>query len=992
MNWILFSTLLFWFFVFSNGIIAQDMEGLRKLFPENSNLPNQAGNQEKKESIESVRRTIVNKSVEQMTDKEIDFQLKQLGISSLGTIYSKRERLREALSPDIPEDDFSKLLSSKPKKSPPILIQNAAEGELLNVDKTKGGVLVLRGKVTIRIRGGELKADSISIDSKRQEIYAEGGVVFKDATSKLTGERLLYDLKLNQGVVYNSKLSVYPSFFIGEKIKRLDEKRFLLEMGYFSACNAELPHESFQAKRIVIYDDKSVIAYNLTFKVGGTPLFWLPVLYNSESGNGWMVQAGKNNSQGWFLQNSYQWSDPYPNSIFLATGYKFRFDMYEKTGQAAQLEMWKVSPVLNYNINLGYANYKRNAITSVYEDRFSNFGVGGVAVTNTVDRGEQFPGLGLPFRNTGVDYQPWWKTDIRLNAKSQDFQKDATRNLTLNYENFNNRQFDYEFGNRFEPSNSIQSLYTFRDQRLGLIRNLLTWNLNYTENRGDLSVSLGMSRSLLYQIQANKFFPAQDTLPTLTIRNSTQVGTTPYWNSPVYWDLLFQTNVMRFYGPPVQQPFQFALPPTFSTTNPNGEYRDFVLRTQTMLLGETGFRAPIPLGAYASFTPTVFAGAQKQTVEFPGSGTSANSPDTAGNRAFVQILRQQSFQYFRQAHTFRFGVPELFFTSTYRKLEAEKPEVRDPVLGALRQHEAEFGLESYALNDWDVSVKTIRDLRTISAEYQPDITNQQRWYFTVMRIGGFIDFVDGFTTRRPSLLERRRNFYSGIFINNDYVHHSAQNRPLSNNLTLSYKMGGFSWPIIRAFRSLEIGSTWYHVYKDNFLDSYRFFFKTDAKISRYASVELDLDSRVTEPWRLTAISQGQFYANSLTPELYRTQSGINYDRTTVWEDAFAGTGLQGQNRREKAVFNINRFMMTLKLDLHNWEYRIGYSMNLRAFPGGLAGDNQLTFYDQSVFFSVHLTNLNFDSSASSQATRARLYRFRKRPLDGTTGSISAEAN
>ncbi|WP_425460649.1 LPS-assembly protein LptD [Leptospira idonii] len=969
------------------SVHSQDTEGLKLIFPEFTGTKSNPQEEERKATTVNVQRSLVQKSVDAMTDREVDETLRNLGLNPQGTIYVKRERLREALVPPLAQEVTPEsILANQKKKESPIQIQNAAEGQLLNIDKTQGGVLVLRGKVRLKIKGGELQADSVSIDSQRQEIYAEGGVEYRDGQAKVTGERFLYDLKLNQGVVYNSKLSVYPSFFIGQKLKRLDEKRYLMEMGYFTACNAELPHESFQAKKIVIYDDKSVVAFQITYKVGGTPLFWLPVLYNSESGNGWLVQSGKNNTQGWFLQNSYQWSDPYPNSLFLANGYKFRFDMYEKTGQAAQLEAWKVSPNLNYNINLGYANHKKTSITSVYEDRFSNMGIGNVAVTNNVDRGEQFPYAGLPYRNTGVDYDPWWKAEIRLNAKSNDFSKDTTRNLQLQYENFSNRQFDYEYGNRYEPSNSIQSMYTQRDVRFGLIRNLLNWNLNYTENRGDLSVALGMSRTMFYQIQANKYFAAADTLPAITIRNSSQVGTLPYANSPLYWDLNVQTNVNRLYGAPTQS----TIPGT-NQYDPSGRYNDFVLRTQTNVMGETGFRSPMSLGAYASFTPSAYMGATKQTVEYPGSGTAANSPDLDSNKAYANILKQQSFQYIRQSHTARFGVPELFFTTTYRRLEAEKAEMKDPILGNLRQHEAEFALESYALNDWDVSVRTIRDLRVLSPGYNPSLTSQQRWYYTVVRVGGFIDFVDGFQTRRPSLLERKRNFYSGIFINNDYVHHTPQNRSLSNNLTISYKMGGFSWPIIRAFRSLEMGSTWYHVYKDSYLDSYRFFFKTDTKITRYSGIELELDSRVTEPWRLTALAQGQFYAMSTTPELYTSQTGVNYDQTTIFEDVAAGSGALGQDKRQKAVFNINRFMMTFKLDLHNWEYRLGYSMNLRAFPGGASADNQLTFYDQSVFFSVNLTNFSFGDSSSAQATRVRLYRFRKRPLDGLTSGVASES-
>ncbi|TGL55055.1 LPS-assembly protein LptD [Leptospira kemamanensis] len=965
-------------------ILAQDTNGLKLLFPDQTLLSKNQQEEERKQTTAQIQRGIVRKSVDAMTDREVEDNLRNLGLNPTGTIYSKRERLREALVP--PEEQPltpESLLSSQPKKGPPIQIQNAAEGQLLNIDKTKGGVLVLRGKVRVKIKAGELVADSVSIDSARQEIYAEGGVEYKDGNAKVVGDRMIYDLKLNQGVVYNSKLSMFPSHFIGQKIKRLDEKRYLLEMGYFTACNAELPHESFQAKRIIIHDDRTVVAQWVSYKVGGTTLFMFPLLYNSESGNGVTTQFGKNNSQGYFWQNSYQWSDSYPNNLFLANGYKFRFDVYEKTGQAAQLEMWKLSPILNYNINLGYANYKNNAITPVYEDRFKNLGIGNVAVTNNVDKGEMFPNSGLPYRNTGVNYDPWWKADLRLNAKFNDFSKDATRNFQVQYENYSNRLFDYEFGNRYQPSNSLQSMYTYRDVRFGLIRNLLNWNFNYTENRGDLSVGISMSRTLVYQIQANQYFAAQDTLPAVTIRNSSNIGLVPGTASPIYWDMLFQTNINRIYGPPQQK-----VNPINGVVDPRSQFQDYVLRSQTNVIGETGLRSPIAVGTYVSFTPSVYMGATKQTVEFPGTGSELNGPDRDVNRAYATLLKQQSYQYVRQSHTVRMGIPEIFLSTTYRRLDADKAEAKDPILGNLRQHEAELSLESYALNDWDISVRTIRDLRQFSSAYNPGLTNMQRWYYTVVRVGGFFDFVDGFTTRRPSLLERKRNFYSGLFVNNDYVHHTPQNRSLSNNLTLSYKMGGFSWPIIRAFRSLEIGSTWYHVYKDSFLDSYRFFFKTDVKVTRYTGVELELDSRVTEPWRLTALAQGQFYALNTSPELYTSQTGTNYDQTTIWEDLAAGTGAQGQNERQKTVFNINRFMMTLKMDLHNWEYRLGYSMNLRALPGGLTLNNQLTFYDQSVYLSVNLTNFSFGDSASAQATRVRLYRFRKRPLDGTTTDLT----
>lgn len=972
-------------------LFSQDTGGIGFPFSWTEDSKPNPRDERKKLSAQSLKTKLADNSLDSLTEREVDSYLNELSIPTTGSIYAKRQRLKSLLNIEDPVQSLS--LDNLPKtagKESRIQIKNAAEGELLSIDQTKGGVMVLRGKVVLKIGSGELTAETVSIDSQRQEIYAEGGIEFLDGSIRVKGEKFLYDFKLSQGVIYDSRASMYPAYFIGEKMKRLDEKRYLLEMGYFTACNAEIPHYSFKAEKIIIYEDKTVAAFFISYQVGGTTLFLFPMIYNSASGNGVTTQIGKNNSQGWFWQNSYQWSDPYPDSLVLPHGYQFRFDMYEKTGQAFQTNMWKVAPWLNYNFDIGYANHKKNVISPAYEDRFLNGGIGNVATTNQVDRGEKYPNMGLGIRDVGVAYEPWWKTNLVLNAKQNDIVKDGTRNVQLRYENQNHLNYDYEYGNRYEPSNSIQGLYTQRDQRFGLIRNMLNWSFDYTENRGDLSVSLGAKRTLFYQIQAEGYFPTVDMAPVLQIRNSSQVGTTPYFESPVYWELNFSNSSTKYYAPPVQRQLLFPAPGTESMADPYGKWQDFVLRTENLTIGETGFRTTLPMGEYVAVTPGFYGGARQHTANFPGSGLANNSPENSANLAQRDFLAQDTYQYYRQNHELRIGVPALFFTTNYRKLDIEKPEKRDPVFGTGRLNEAEFALESYALEDWEVSIRTIRDFRSYSSEYKPTPTEAERWYFTVFRLSGYIDFLDGFKSRRPTLLERQRSFYSGIFINNDFVYHTPLNRPLSNNLTLSYRMGGFSIPLIRNFRSFEAGATWYHVYSDNFLDSYRFFFKTDVKITRTIGMDMELDSRVTEPWRLTNFSQYDYYNLGTTPDLYAYDTGTSYHRTNIGRDIVQGMGAEGSKQRQKTIFNINRFMTTLKMNLHNWEYRIGYSMNLRAFPGGIAGDRQLTFYDQSVFFSVTLTNFSLGEADATQAAKARIYRFRKQPLDVIDGQLKGE--
>ncbi|MBM9578449.1 LPS-assembly protein LptD [Leptospira sp. 201903070] len=949
-------------------------------------------NDEKKLAILRAKNRLLGKSIDTLPDREVDDLLVSLGLTREGSLFSRRKRLRSALEEALPvtADPLANLPQSK--KALPISIENASEGELLQVDKNKSGVLVLRGRVRLKLRSGSIEAETITVDSERQEIYAEGGIIYKDGRAIVEGDKFIYDFRLEKGVVYKTKGTFAPAHFIGEKLKKLDDKRYALEMGYFTICNAEKPHYSFKVNRLYIYDDKTVMATNVRYQVGGTTVLWLPFLYNSNLGNGWITQAGKNNTQGLFLQNSYQWS-VMPTIAVAPMGYKVRADFYEKTGQAVQLEMWKQSPLLNYLIDIGYANHRNYTISGAYEDRFHNFGIGTTAVTNQVDKGALFPyDPSSPYRKIGQDVEPWWKGRILLNSKMNNTEKDVTRNFSFQYENYSNRLFDYEYGNRYEPSNTLQSLYTARNVRQGYIRNTLEWKFDYTENRGDLSINVGMKRNLLYYILSptdkSGYFPTIDVLPTTTIRNSSEIGRLPYFNSAVYWDAYLNNTILRYYGVPTRENLGI---PTLDGNyqDPYGNYKENVLRTQYFTQGETGLRTNLNFGSYVSFTPNAFFGGKKQSATVRNNASVTGVTDNSFT-SLERYLARESYGYIRTASNLRIGIPLIFLNATYRKLEAYKPELQDPILAKTRQHELEVSLESYAFENFEISIRTIRDLRSFSPDYQPQPTNQERWYFTVARFSGYFDFLDGLRPKRASLLEKKRSFYSGLFINNDYVHHTPKAKPLSNSFTASYKMGGFTLPFVRLIRELELGGTWYHVYNSPILDGYRIFVKANVDFTRHLGIEAELDSRVSQPWRYTNQVGNTydtfFYGNDPTI----SASTLNLERTTLQRDLLDGTGVNGNGAKQNTALNINRFMGTIKYNLHTANFRLGYSMDLRAVPGGRT-DGLVSFYDQSVFFSISITDFSLGQQDSSELTRVRLFRFRKRPFQaGDRAGISSE--
>ncbi len=180
------------------------------------------------------------------------------------------------------------------------------------------------------------------------------------------------------------------------------------------------------------------------------------------------------------------------------------------------------------------------------------------------------------------------------------------------------------------------------------------------------------------------------------------------------------------------------------------------------------------------------------------------------------------------------------------------------------------------------------------------------------------------------------------------------------------------------------------MYNSPILDGYRVFVKANVDFTRYLGIEAELDSRVSQPWRYTNQVGNSYdtfyYGNDPTASV----ASINLERTTLQKDLLDGTGVNGNGARQNTALNINRFMGTIKYNLHTANFRLGYSMDLRSVPGGRT-DGLVSFYDQSVFFSISITDFTLGQQDSSELTRVRLFRFRKRPFQaGDSAGISSE--
>jgi len=140
-------------------------------------------------------------------------------------------------------------------------------------------VLVYRGKITYR--DVTLEAERIRLFLDREELEAEGQVIVQRKDEGLLAEEVSYHWGKDwwkfrgvrsdiTGASIRGKL-----FFRGETIEREGE-RTDIESALFTGCDLEEPHYYIEARKIVIFPNRRVDIYHLSYWDFGKRLFSLP--------------------------------------------------------------------------------------------------------------------------------------------------------------------------------------------------------------------------------------------------------------------------------------------------------------------------------------------------------------------------------------------------------------------------------------------------------------------------------------------------------------------------------------------------------------------------------------------------------------------------------------------------------------------------------------------------------------------------------------------
>jgi LPS-assembly protein len=185
----------------------------------------------------------------------------------------------------------------------------------------EAGVAVAEGNVELAFGTRTMRADRVRYDSTTGEAELSGKVRYKDAGEEFAFDRITINLDSETGVLYNGTIRISSSNYLiaSSRIEKTGQNSFLIDKGMLTTCPCDPePDWKFEVHRARVTLDQYAIAKDITFRIRGVPVLWLPwgafpVKMTRQSGL-LLPNFSSNRSRGYTLQVPYyhvinRWSD-----------------------------------------------------------------------------------------------------------------------------------------------------------------------------------------------------------------------------------------------------------------------------------------------------------------------------------------------------------------------------------------------------------------------------------------------------------------------------------------------------------------------------------------------------------------------------------------------------------------------------------------------------------------------------------------------------------
>ncbi len=141
------------------------------------------------------------------------------------------------------------------------------------------GVVVAEGNVEVGLGNRTIRADRIRYDASTGEAEFTGRVHYKDEGDEFSFDRMVINIRTETGILYNGsiRLSTNNYQLTSERFEKTGPKSFAIRKGSLTTCPCDPePDWKIMVGRSRVTIDGYAVAKDVTFKVRGVPVLWLP--------------------------------------------------------------------------------------------------------------------------------------------------------------------------------------------------------------------------------------------------------------------------------------------------------------------------------------------------------------------------------------------------------------------------------------------------------------------------------------------------------------------------------------------------------------------------------------------------------------------------------------------------------------------------------------------------------------------------------------------
>ncbi|RME88036.1 MAG: LPS-assembly protein LptD [Candidatus Hydrogenedentota bacterium] len=674
-----------------------------------------------------------------------------------------------------------------------IKLLSAREAEYIRIEQGEKGVLILKGGILIQMKDAILSADQVKIYPETGEIFAEGNLRLSRKNAKLKGSAFYYDNRIEAGVFLDAEGKFQKIQVRAKKLIQIEPKKFKARKAFFTSCNAIQPHYHFRASSLWFNDKNELVATDVTYFAGNAPIFYWPILFQTDIGTGIITRIGYNNTRGGFIQNTWRFTTGTRKRLLPESG-EIWLDYYQRVGGMFAMNIARDTRELTYSLQMAVADHKQR---ETYVD----------PKTGQVKWTDQ---ILLSDGQVKEVHEFWYRfqSDIRATMFSS-YEKDAQSSLYLKLESQTHRDFDIEFLDRPLPENTFEAIVPNAVFDSAVQKNSLLWDLRYVEDWRQNHFSVRVKRDWIwYDLSETEsgYKPALDLAPEVefTKRFYWYRPKSPYGFGGIMNDLRLKGGVHKFY-------------------NERGEE----LKTFFKGEGQNRISAPWAWNRYISLLP---AGGYGLFHEFASGNDNTLAQETGRN----------TYQYLFTDSRFALGLPELMFDTRYQLYYAFEQRLPSPTYGAQRLHLLNFALISDFQPYYFTEIRTSRDMRKFPYfipehfRYSP-LTWETQWEY---------DFIHGYINRYRIPSKNRHFFLIGL--NNEYRYFLRFQNSGDETLELYTATGGFKTWGFHRIEEIKTGINLYHNFRQVRQSSLLWFLKLQLWPHKLWRLVLEVNSKARQ--------------------------------------------------------------------------------------------------------------------------------------------------